>query len=100
MTALNKADADMVDAIHTDSWLYGDPFCCGTVDFWPNGGRTLQPGCPTRPYALLDKDGQRRSLIPLMFYEIIIFRIQTYAVIIGVGNFGQTRSFQTILSLQ
>lgn len=53
-----------VDVIHTDAWLYGAPVSTGTVDFWPNGGKTLQPGCPKRNYKMLtDNDlcSHRRS---------------------------------------
>jgi pimeloyl-ACP methyl ester carboxylesterase len=63
-THLNKKDADFVDVIHTDAWLYGAPFSTGTVDFWPNKGKTLQPGCPKRNYKFLtDNDlcSHRRS---------------------------------------
>lgn len=42
-------NAHFVDVIHTDAWVYGSVFGIGTVDFWPNGGRT-QPGCPKRTY--------------------------------------------------
>lgn len=38
----------MVDIIHTDAGIYGQPIATGTVDFWPNDGKTLQPGCPIR----------------------------------------------------
>ncbi|XP_059617747.1 uncharacterized protein LOC132262483 [Phlebotomus argentipes] len=62
--ALNSKDADLVDVIHTDAWLYGAPFATGHVDFWPNRGKTLQPGCPKRNYKMLtDNDlcSHRRS---------------------------------------
>lgn len=45
---LNPSDADFVDVIHTDAWMYGTPFSVGTVDFYPNGGGADQPGCPNR----------------------------------------------------
>lgn len=53
-----------VDVIHTDAWLYGAPVTTGTADFWPNSGKTLQPGCPKRNYKMLtDNDlcSHRRS---------------------------------------
>lgn len=50
---LSKYDADFVDVIHTDAWLYGAPVSTGTADFWPNGAILLQTGCPTRNYQLL-----------------------------------------------
>ncbi|KAG5684759.1 hypothetical protein PVAND_013973 [Polypedilum vanderplanki] len=61
---LGKRDAELVDVIHTDAWLYGAPISTGTVDFWPNSGKTLQPGCPKRNYKMLsDNDlcSHRRS---------------------------------------
>lgn len=69
---LSKDDADFVDVIHADAFLYGAPISTGTVDFWPNGwhfirkfiscknyknyhlgGKSLQPGCPRRNYQFL-----------------------------------------------
>lgn len=61
---LSKHDAEFVDVIHTDAWLYGAPSSTGTADFWPNGGKTLQPGCPKRNYKMLsdnDLSSHRRS---------------------------------------
>ncbi|KAG4080004.1 hypothetical protein HA402_006316 [Bradysia odoriphaga] len=40
---LSHSDAEMVDLIHTDAGIYGQPIATGTVDFWPNDGKTLQP---------------------------------------------------------
>lgn len=59
MLALNKDDARFVDVIHTDGGLYGIPISSGTVDFWPNGGVTLQPGCPSRNYEPLTDNGMK-----------------------------------------
>ncbi|XP_055546007.1 pancreatic triacylglycerol lipase isoform X2 [Wyeomyia smithii] len=50
VTHLSEKDAHFVDVIHTDAWLYGAPVSTGTADFWPNNGKTLQPGCPKRNY--------------------------------------------------
>lgn len=55
---INKNDAIFVDIIHTDAWIYGAPKSTGTVDFWPNGGSTLQPGCPRRNYKPLTQNGK------------------------------------------
>lgn len=55
---ISHKDAVMVDVIHTDAWLYGAPVSTGTVDFWPNGGKTLQPGCPKRNYKMLSDNGK------------------------------------------
>ncbi|KAL4705593.1 hypothetical protein ACJJTC_004470 [Scirpophaga incertulas] len=43
---IRDTDAEFVDIIHTDAGGYGAPVPTGTVDFWPNGGRSVQPGCP------------------------------------------------------
>ncbi|XP_011564547.3 inactive pancreatic lipase-related protein 1 isoform X1 [Plutella xylostella] len=40
------ADAEFVDIIHTDAGCTGAPVRTGHVDFWPNGGKSVQPGCP------------------------------------------------------
>ncbi|XP_055376343.1 lipase member I [Condylostylus longicornis] len=59
-----KTDAKFVDIMHTDAWLYGSPCSTGHADFWPNGGKTLQPGCPKRNYKMLtdnDLSSHRRS---------------------------------------
>ncbi|XP_074031951.1 lipoprotein lipase [Leptinotarsa decemlineata] len=42
---LNSNDAEYVDVIHTDSGIFGFPLSVGHADFYPNGGRALQPGC-------------------------------------------------------
>lgn len=63
-THLSHKDAEFVDIIHTDAWLYGSPSSTATADFWPNAGKTLQPGCPKRNYKMLsDNDlcSHRRS---------------------------------------
>lgn len=43
--ALSKNDALMVDIIHTDAGKLGIRNPSGTVDFYPNGGSAVQPGC-------------------------------------------------------
>lgn len=42
---LTANDAEFVDVIHTDGGLLGFPIPLGHADFYPNGGRGLQPGC-------------------------------------------------------
>jgi hypothetical protein len=34
-----------VDVIHTDGGVLGFPSRVGHADFFPNGGKSLQPGC-------------------------------------------------------
>ncbi|KAK9892111.1 hypothetical protein WA026_018314 [Henosepilachna vigintioctopunctata] len=41
---LNKNDAEVVMAVHTDADKLGFPTTIGTIDFFPNGGDN-QPGC-------------------------------------------------------
>ncbi|XP_064072142.1 inactive pancreatic lipase-related protein 1 isoform X1 [Vanessa tameamea] len=46
MDHVTDKDAEFVDVIHTDAGGYGAPVRTGTADFWPNGGKSIQPGCP------------------------------------------------------
>ncbi|XP_072938872.1 inactive pancreatic lipase-related protein 1-like [Epargyreus clarus] len=46
MEHVSERDAEFVDVIHTDAGGYGAPVRTGTADFWPNGGKSIQPGCP------------------------------------------------------
>lgn len=64
----------MVDVIHTDAGLYGAPRSTGTVDFWPNSGKTLQPGCPKRDYKLLTDIGKTSDCIWVIVQFIDTFR--------------------------
>ncbi|XP_063903693.1 pancreatic triacylglycerol lipase [Zophobas morio] len=42
---ISRTDADYIDVIHTDAGVLGLPIPVGHADFYPNGGRALQPGC-------------------------------------------------------
>lgn len=42
---LNRNSAKMVDSVHTDAGLLGYESPIGGIDFYPNGGKALQPGC-------------------------------------------------------
>lgn len=46
---LSSSDAALVDIIHTDAGVFGQLGSTGTVDFWPNNGRNVQPGCTMLP---------------------------------------------------
>lgn len=93
-TPLNKSDAEFVDVIHTDAWFYGAPFSTGTVDFWPNGGKTLQPGCPKRNYRPLTDNGKLLlSDRPHTYFYLdpfsFTFNFQKICVrIVDLGGFG------------
>ncbi|XP_049862559.1 inactive pancreatic lipase-related protein 1-like isoform X1 [Schistocerca gregaria] len=52
-THIKKTSADFVDVIHTDGGKYGAPKNTGSVDFYPNGGERIQPGCPKQSQGLL-----------------------------------------------
>ncbi|XP_036149306.1 pancreatic triacylglycerol lipase-like [Monomorium pharaonis] len=45
--SLSSSDAAFVDIIHTDFGFYGVAKTTGTIDFFPNGGSRIQPGCPS-----------------------------------------------------
>ncbi|ALC42809.1 CG6472, partial [Drosophila busckii] len=48
---LSASDARFVDVIHTDGGILGNPTAMGHADFYPNGGRPLQPGCVRQEFA-------------------------------------------------
>lgn len=55
---ISRNDATLVDIIHTDAGGYGTPKVTGTVDFWVNGGRRFQPGCPVGVFMFLSDTGK------------------------------------------
>lgn len=72
---LSAKDAEMVDVIHTDGWIYGAPISTGTVDFWPNGGKFLsQPGCPQRNFRLLSDEDLCAHWRSVQFYIESVLR--------------------------
>lgn len=68
---ISASDANLVDIIHTDAWLYGAPVSTGSIDFWPNSGKTLQPGCPKRNYKQLTDNGELEKVIRISI--VLIF---------------------------
>ncbi|XP_076290859.1 pancreatic triacylglycerol lipase-like isoform X2 [Lasioglossum baleicum] len=53
---LKASDAKFVDIIHTDRMFYGQLYNSGSVDFLPNYGHKIQPGCPIVVAPLSDED--------------------------------------------
>ncbi|KAG6451420.1 pancreatic lipase-related protein 2 [Manduca sexta] len=42
---LARGDAIFVDVVHTNPGIFGFPLPIGDVDFYPNAGKWIQPGC-------------------------------------------------------
>ncbi|XP_076647995.1 pancreatic triacylglycerol lipase-like [Halictus rubicundus] len=53
---LKASDAKFVDIIHTDKMFYGQLYNSGSVDFHPNSGHRIQPGCPLLGAPLSNED--------------------------------------------
>ncbi|XP_046385970.1 pancreatic lipase-related protein 2-like [Ischnura elegans] len=50
---LDESDAEFVDVIHTSGGTYGVPYAIGHADFFPNGGKSVQPGCSSLLFPLV-----------------------------------------------
>lgn len=46
---VRQTNARFVDVIHSSAGEIGTSAHSGHADFWPNGGKPIQPGCPTNP---------------------------------------------------
>lgn len=53
---LLKDDAAIVAVIHTDGGDSGKKDAFGTIDFFPNGGSAVQPGCSEGPEGADDRE--------------------------------------------
>lgn len=51
---LGPKDAEFVDVIHTDSGFFGFDQRIGHIDFFPNNGTRVQPGCPSYVVGIYD----------------------------------------------
>ncbi|KAK3924947.1 Pancreatic triacylglycerol lipase [Frankliniella fusca] len=51
---LGPKDAEFVDVIHTDGGFFGFNQLIGHIDFFPNNGTRVQPGCPSYVTGLYD----------------------------------------------
>lgn len=47
-SGVNKDCAQFVEVIHGNPGKLGTVNSVGTVDFWPNCGSSIQPGCETK----------------------------------------------------
>lgn len=68
MDHVTDKDAAFVDVIHTDAGGYGAPVRTGTADFWPNGGKSIQPGCPRFAPIPLSDDSTFLQNMQLLVY--------------------------------
>ncbi|XP_026732830.1 lipase member H-like [Trichoplusia ni] len=70
---LERGCADFVDIIHSNPKKYGMETATGTIDFYPNYGETVQPGCPEgnfmpfTPEELCSHDRSRELMIQALF---------------------------------
>lgn len=48
--SLAKTDAQGVSVLHTDAKVFGIFRASGSIDFYFNGGHSIQPGCPLSNY--------------------------------------------------
>ncbi|XP_068632675.1 lipase member H-like [Battus philenor] len=67
---LEKSDARFVDIIHTCGGYFGYKYSQGHADFYPNGGKCGQPGCPAHR-ELIDSCSHGRSVV--YFNESILY---------------------------
>lgn len=63
---LCDTDATYVDVIHTDSGILGFPRSVGHADFYPNGGKAMQPGCSTT--YTVDLAGYCKCLVSFCYF--------------------------------
>lgn len=45
---LDPSDAEFVEVIHSNRFVFGYGTSLGHADFYPNGGGPMQPGCTLR----------------------------------------------------
>lgn len=70
---LQPDDAHFVDIIHTNAEELGYPSATGHADFWPNGGRTDQPGCVVTPITYVKVGGVYLSTLCSHIRSIHLF---------------------------
>ncbi|KAK0082078.1 hypothetical protein PV326_007354 [Microctonus aethiopoides] len=69
---LCATDATFVENIHTDGGVYGIDHSTGTIDFWPNHGKRMQPGCPLIFVPLSEDDFCSHHLSWVFYAESLI----------------------------
>jgi len=88
---LSYSDARFVDIIHTDYGFYGIAQATGTVDFFPNNGHRIQPGCfpNTEIYTEagnIFSQNFETSASHMLHISIITCHFQTFAAITVLGD--------------
>lgn len=71
---LSDDDADVVEIIHSDGGILGFHNSLGTIDFYPNGGRYIQPNCDKKEELF----SEIKDLVSCSHHKSIEF--YTYAV--------------------
>ncbi|XP_044745611.1 phospholipase A1-like [Coccinella septempunctata] len=69
---LNANDATVVQVVHTDGGKIGLTQPCGTIDFYPNGGKD-QPGCPHVEGFSIRSSSEKLRLLSLRNVGNLIF---------------------------
>lgn len=82
---LSAKHAEFVDIIHTDAGIMGQGISSGSIDFWPNNGNSLQPGCLHKINEPYSDNGNQLKLLNSPCsdknYNILYHNSQIYAVI-------------------
>ncbi|XP_076648002.1 lipase member I-like isoform X2 [Halictus rubicundus] len=66
---ITATDAKCVKCIHSDMGDHGTVVPCGYQDYYPNGGRRIQPGCPLDLRANFSSKPTHRSLMGEAYKE-------------------------------
>lgn len=75
-THVSSKDAKFVDIIHADAGFHGTLMQCGHADFWPNNGKSIQPGGKEGNFESLSPNGMNNSFkyyLKLNINKIVLF---------------------------